>query len=78
MSTCTSCGKGVCHSSPEEVIAVNRTWHKTCFVCGGTGNQGCKRQLSLLAYVYLYAYVAFLYTFNFNFCACLTYTCVYT
>lgn len=48
---CTSCGKTVAQSSPEELIALQRTWHQACFVCGGTGDKGCRKTLSRDAYV---------------------------
>ena len=48
----------VCPSSPEELIAVNKIWHKSCFVCGGTndketegGGHGCKKTLTLQNYL---------------------------
>jgi hypothetical protein len=33
---CTSCAKSV--YKMEELIAIGRTWHQVCFVCGGTND----------------------------------------
>jgi hypothetical protein len=30
----------------EEIIAVGRVWHNSCFVCSGTKGDGCKRTLT--------------------------------
>ena len=50
---CTACSKSV--YKMEEVIAVGRVWHKTCFTCGGsctlTHKQGCKRVLARDGYL---------------------------
>ena len=47
---CTSCAKSV--YKMEEVIAVGRIWHNSCFTCGGTSNLGgCGRVLTRDGYV---------------------------
>lgn len=48
---CTSCAKTV--YKMEEVIAVGRVWHNTCFTCGGTNSSGlgCKKTLRRDDYV---------------------------
>lgn len=50
---CTICSKSV--YKMEEVIAVGRIWHKTCFTCGGSSTlahkQGCKRVLARDGYL---------------------------
>jgi cysteine/glycine-rich protein len=50
---CTVCNKSV--YKMEEVIAVGRIWHKTCFTCGGSctlaHKQGCKRVLARDGYL---------------------------
>jgi hypothetical protein len=46
---CTSCAKTV--YKMEEIIAVGRVWHNSCFVCGGTKGDGCKRSLTRDNYV---------------------------
>lgn len=50
---CTVCSKSV--YKMEEVIAVGRIWHKTCFTCGGSctlaHKQGCKRVLARDGYL---------------------------
>ncbi len=40
---CTSCAKTV--YKMEEMIAVGRVWHLTCFCCGGTKGDGCNKVL---------------------------------
>ena len=42
---CPNCRRVV--YSVEELHAVGTVWHKTCFVCGGTGIHGCSRILGL-------------------------------
>ena len=53
MPTCSKCSKNVCPSSPEELNAIGKIWHKSCFVCGGTNlhGKGCGKTLTLLNYV---------------------------
>jgi cysteine/glycine-rich protein len=46
---CTVCDKSV--FAAEKVVAIDRTWHKTCFACGGTTADGCKKVLALHNYV---------------------------
>lgn len=46
---CTSCAKSV--YKMEEIIAVGRIWHTTCFTCGGTKGDGCNRTLKRDGYV---------------------------
>jgi len=49
---CTACGLTVAQFSPEELIcSSHRHWHRACFVCGGTGDKGCRKTLSRDAYV---------------------------
>eukprot|EP01038_Epipyxis_sp_PR26KG_P013184 gene13184-17667_t len=48
-SKCTVCAKTV--YKPEETIAVGRTWHNSCFTCGGTASDGCNRVLKRTDYV---------------------------
>ena len=33
-----------------QVIAIDRSWHKLCFKCGGANTDGCNRTLTLDAY----------------------------
>jgi len=40
---CPSCSKSV--YKMEEIIAIGQSWHSTCFCCGGTNSDGCKRKL---------------------------------
>ena len=48
---CTACAKSVYKA--EELIAVSRVWHITCFTCGGTNTkgEGCKKVLKRDQYV---------------------------
>lgn len=52
---CWICNKSV--YKMEEVIAISKTWHKTCFTCGGKHNvegdpkAGCKKGLTLDTYL---------------------------
>ena len=52
---CWICDKSV--YKMEEVIAISKTWHKTCFTCGGKHNAegdskaGCKKGLTLDTYL---------------------------
>ena len=40
---CAKCFKPV--YTAEKLLACNKTWHKSCFCCGGAGNDGCNRVL---------------------------------
>ena len=42
------------------MIAIDKTWHKTCFKCGGAGTEGCGRTLSLDGYLEHLKEVAFI------------------
>jgi hypothetical protein len=42
---CPKCEKSVYKA--EEVVAIGRSWHKTCFACGGSGTLGCGRVLQI-------------------------------
>ena len=47
---CTVCDKSVFLA--EKVQAVDRIWHKGCFTCGGTSDEGaCGKKLTLDAYL---------------------------
>ena len=46
---CTRCAKSV--YKMEEMLAVNRVWHKACFTCGGSADDGCNRTLNLDKYL---------------------------
>ena len=41
---CPACEKNV--YKMEEIVAMSRTWHKACFVCGANRKDGCKKTLS--------------------------------
>lgn len=46
---CYVCSKSVYKA--EEMIAINQTWHLTCFTCGGTNKDGCRKVLKRNGYV---------------------------
>jgi len=46
---CVICTKSV--YKMEEIQAVNKIWHKSCFTCGGTVKNGCGRVLNLNNYL---------------------------
>ena len=47
---CAACKKSVFLA--EKLVAINRTWHKSCFCCGGTsGVPTCKKVLPLTGYL---------------------------
>ena len=41
---CPSCTKSVYRV--EEILCAGQSWHKGCFKCGGTGENGCSKKLS--------------------------------
>lgn len=41
---CPTCEKNV--YKMEEIVAMSRTWHKTCFVCGANRRDGCGKTLT--------------------------------
>ena len=43
---CCICTKSV--YKPEEVRALNKVWHKSCFCCSSTAKDGCGRVLSIM------------------------------
>jgi cysteine/glycine-rich protein len=45
---CPICTKTV--YKMEAMVVQGQTWHKTCFTCGGSGDLGCKRNISNLDY----------------------------
>lgn len=46
LNKCPVCTKSVYKT--EQLLALKETWHKECFICGGKGDQGCKRKLGTL------------------------------
>ena len=44
---CTLCEKSVYKA--EELKALDRVWHKSCFTCGAGKDNGCKKSLSIMA-----------------------------
>lgn len=46
---CCMCDKSVYKA--EETAALGRTYHKTCFTCGGSSSDGCNKVLELDKYI---------------------------
>jgi cysteine and glycine-rich protein len=46
---CVLCTKNV--YKVEEVLAISKIWHKTCFKCGGSASDGCQKTLNLGKYL---------------------------
>jgi len=46
---CAQCSKTV--YKVEELLAISKLWHKSCFTCGGTASDGCGRVLTLDKYL---------------------------
>ena len=48
-ATCYVCSKAV--YAVEELKALSKTWHKTCFKCSGKAKDGCGKRLNLSDYM---------------------------